>query len=1171
MTNRDFVHLHLHTDFSLLDGACRIDRLANRLQELKMKAVAITDHGNIFGLPSFEAKMKSCGIHGILGCEAYTLWDIKMDDRPPREKNNMYHMCLLASDLEGYKNMSHIVSNAHTKGFYYKPRADLPLLESHAKGLLATSGCIQGHIPQCLLKSDYEGAKAALHRYIEIFGRENFFIEVQNHGIPEQIKILPDLFKLADDNGIRAIATNDVHYIGADEWEAHDALLCIQTAAKLADERRMRMPQHQFYLKSRQEMELLFGERPDCLDNTLLVAERCKAKIPYGQNHYPVYRISEEDEKRYGSKRNYLKALCIKGLEERYGVHYDNPDQSQMRQPLSYKITPQELIERMDHELSVIEQSGFVDYFLVVSDFIHWAIEQRISVGPGRGSGAGSLVAYCLKITGIDPMRFGLIFERFLNPERISPPDFDIDFCMRRRDEVIDYVREKYGRDGVANIITFGTFGAKMVIRDLARVNDIPFSESNRLSKMIPDEFGINLKASLEKSRELQVEVRQNPLVAKMLKEGEIIEGTVRNTGTHACGIVITDEPMENLIPVTLQEGNLTTQYSKSYVEELGLLKMDFLGLKTLTVLADAEIFIQKHRPDFSLRAIPLDDQSTFDLINSGQNAGIFQLESAGMRSLCRQLVVSSIDEISDLSALYRPGPMEWIPEYIKGKKNPEAVHYAHPLLETVCKSTYGVLVYQEQVMQAARVIAGYSLGGADILRKAMGKKKVDVMNAQREIFVKGAEKNGLTGKKANEIFDILAKFAGYGFNKSHSIAYAYIAYQTAYLKAHFPHEFFAALLSSELGNADKLAYLISESATEGIPVLGPDINLSAESFTPVAATKNQPACIRFGLAAIKGVGESSTKLILAERETNGAFSSFADFAWRVDSKAANKRVFENLISSGAFDSFSIDRRHLLSSLEFILKQKLKPQSLRDHANQAFLFEEETNPFESFVDTNGPTMNLDEKLRHEKELLGFYISGHPLDSCLDLERSVDSFPQTEEQLCDHAPFILMGCVEDLTKKITKKSNRLWAQVTLCGRKGDFSLNFFPETYEKYAAYLIPGQIVVVQGTIRIQDERTSLNVTDLQLPEDYLQHHGKRLVITMHDTKPPEQEKFMEVLSEIVQNSPGKIPLEIQLLKNNGKRTSTGTLDLSINLTFSALQNLVLEPAFHSMSLVTQR
>jgi DNA polymerase-3 subunit alpha len=1092
-----------------------------------MDTIALTDHGNIFGAPQFLKEAKKVGLRGIVGCEAYTLWDLTMADRPHREQNAFYHMCLLVKNLEGYYNLCHIASQAYTRGFYDKPRVDLETLSRQSKGLIATSGCLQGRIPDCLVRGDKASAEEALRKYLDIFGRENFFIEVQNHGIPEQVRILPDLFDLAERHGLRTIATNDVHYVRQDDWRAHDALLCIQTASKLQDEKRMRMPLHQFYLKSYEEMHQIFKDHPECLENTLHVAEMCDFSMPYGQNHYPVFPMPAESAAM--DKGGYLRALCVGGLKERYGVDCEHPERPPAV-PLGYAITSETIVRQMDNELAVIIAAGFTDYFLVVQDFIQWALRKNIAVGPGRGSGAGSIVAYALHITDVDPMRFGLIFERFLNPERISPPDFDIDFCMRRRDEVIDYVRTKYGRDGVANIITFGTFGAKMALRDLLRVNDVPYVEANRIAKMVPDELGIDLATAVERSSELQEEIRKNALVRQIVEQGKVIEGTVRNTGTHACGMVISDEPSENLIPVTLQDGNLTTQYSKDFVEELGLLKMDFLGLKTLTVISDAETLIHRTDPAFSIKEIPLDDQAAFAVINAGDTVGVFQLESEGMRGLCRQFELSTIDEISDLSALYRPGPMDWIPEYIRGKRNPQSVRYAHPLLESVCQKTYGVLIYQEQVMEAARVIAGYSMGGADILRRAMGKKKVEVMAAQREVFVKGAEQNGVSAEKANEIFDILAKFAGYGFNKSHSISYAIIAYQTAYLKAHYPMEFFAALLSSELNNQEKITSLISHIRNAGIPVLGANINHSWEYFTPVAATNGGQACIRFGLAAVKGMGEATTAAILAERKANGPYKSFADFAWRVDTKTANRRVFEKLILAGVFDELGTDRQYLINSMERILRA-LTGRKWEENSMQNDFFDtfgaDLGNPLESFIETQGKPMPIGEKLRHERELLGFYVSGHPLDSFCGLELSIDNFPDDETQLHDQRAFTLMGSVGDITKKITKNSNRLWAHVQLSCRCGDHTVNLFPEAYERHAQLLIPGAIVVVRGTVRIQDERRGLNVLDVFDGEHYVQRMGRCLRISLERKDPEKLRNFVDAFATYAGENPGNLYAEL--------------------------------------------
>ncbi|MDR2341317.1 MAG: DNA polymerase III subunit alpha [Puniceicoccales bacterium] len=1163
-----FAHLHVHSDYSVLDGACRLDRLCARAAELGMGTIALTDHGNIFGVPQFLKEAKKAGLHGIVGYEAYTLWDLTMADRPHREQNVLYHMCLLVKNLDGYYNLCHIASQAYTRGFYYKPRVDLETLARHSKGLIATSGCLQGRIPDCLVRGDKAGAEEALRKYLDIFGKGNFFIEVQNHGITEQGRILPDLFALAERYELKTIATNDVHYVHQNDWEAHDALLCIQTGSKLQDEKRMRMPWRQFYLKSYDEMLQNFKENPECLENTLRVAEMCDFAMPYGQNHYPVFPMPAELTSM--DKGNYLRSLCVDGIKERYGVdcnHLDLPPAVQ----LGYATTSQDIAQQTDNELAVIIAAGFTDYFLVVQDFIRWALQKNIAVGPGRGSGAGSIVAYALHITDVDPMRFGLIFERFLNPERISPPDFDIDFCMRRRDEVIEYVRTKYGRDGVANIITFGTFGAKMALRDLLRVNDIPYVEANRIAKMVPDELGIDLATAVERSSELQEEIRKNPRIRQIIEQGKVIEGTVRNIGTHACGMVISDEPSENLIPVTLQDGNLTTQYSKDFVEELGLLKMDFLGLKTLTVINDAETFIHRTNSAFSIKEIPLDDADTFALINAGDTVGVFQLESEGMRALCRQFELSTIDEISDLSALYRPGPMDWIPEYIRGKRNPQNVRYAHPLLESVCKKTYGVLIYQEQVMEAARVIAGYSMGGADILRRAMGKKKVEVMDAQREVFVNGAAQNGLSPEKANEIFDILAKFAGYGFNKSHSISYAIIAYQTAYLKAHYPMEFFAALLSSELNNQEKITSLISHIRNAGIPVLGADINNSWEYFTPVAADGGKNACIRFGLAAVKGMGESTTAAILTERSTNGPYKSFADFAWRVDDKTANRRVFEKLILAGVFDPLGIDRQYLINSMERILKALLGRRSEKNDMQDDFFSTfgvELENPLESFIEIRGNPMPIAEKLRQEKELLGFYVSGHPLDGFCGLECSIDDFPEDRTRLHDQQAFTLIGSIGDITKKITKSSNRLWAHMQLSCRCGDHVVNLFSDAYERYAHLLIPGNIVVVRGTVRIQDERRGLNITEVFDGEQYIQRTGRRLRITLERKAPEKLREFIDAFASYAAENPGGLYAEIIIHDGDYSRVFNPSIQIRVAINLKGLISLRECEAFKSAAVV---
>ncbi|HTO02161.1 MAG TPA: DNA polymerase III subunit alpha, partial [Opitutus sp.] len=844
---------------------------------------------------------------------------------------------LLAKNLTGYQNLLKMVSDAHLKGFYYKPRTDFETLAKYADGLIGFTGCLASIVPQHLLHDREEEARQACGRFVEIFGRENYFVEIQDHGISEQRKIIPGLLKLAEEFQLKVICSNDVHYVNHHDSGPHDAMLCIQTGSKLEDEKRMRFDGSQFYLKSRDEMAKVFAEIPDSLTNTQLVAEMCDLSIPFpkGSERYPKYPLPTEVKT---DRAGYLKDLCVAGLRRRYNVDYHDPTHA------ADPALAQTLNERLDYELSIISRTGFIDYFLVVWDFIDWARKHEIPVGPGRGSGAGCLVAYLLGITNLDPLRFKLLFERFLNPERVSPPDFDIDFCMRRRGDVINYVREKYGNDCVANIITYGTLGPKMAIRDLSRVHNLPYAEADRLAKMIPDELNISLDDSLKKSAELRDEVARNPAAKRIIDQALVLEGMVRNTGKHAAGIIITDRPLDEFVPLTLQEGDVTVQYDMNAVGKLGLLKMDFLGLKTLTVIDDAVANIRRTvNPKFDIEAVGFDDPKTYELLNSGRTTGVFQLESGGMQNLCRQISLSSIDEIVALIALYRPGPMEWIPDYVRGKKDPSTVTYPHKLLEEVCRETYGIMVYQEQVMEAAKVIAGYTLGGADMLRRAMGKKDADAMAKERAKFVEGAKRvNNIEEKIANSIFDILNKFAGYGFNKSHSAAYAVLSYQTGYLKANYPVQFMAAMLSSELGNAEKVSHFVAECEAMGLKVLGPDVNESRENFTPVfraasphaaaprvaglksevegnapsSAIASEPsashlklkttdgsgAAIRFGLAGVKGVGELAAQKIIEERDKRGPFIDFDDFITRVDGRAINKRVLEHLAKTGAFD-----------------------------------------------------------------------------------------------------------------------------------------------------------------------------------------------------------------------------------------------------------------------------
>ncbi|MDR2629024.1 MAG: DNA polymerase III subunit alpha [Puniceicoccales bacterium] len=1135
MADKSFVHLHVHTDYSLLDGACRMDRLFNRVVELEMPAIAMTDHGNIFGVPDFMKYAQKANIRPIIGCEFYTLHH---EDIAERKKHPLYHTILLAKNLNGYKNLCKLVSIAHREGFYYRPRVNFDLLKRYGMDLVCLSGCIQGYLPQMLLEGNDGLAKQGLEELVSIFGKENFFVEVQNHGMDEQKIVLPKLLKLADDGGVRAVATNDCHYVLQTDWEAHDAMLCIQTGAKVKDESRMRMGWHQFYIKSRREMELLFDGRSDVLDNTLAISEMCSFEIPYGENHYPVFRKSNEGNVSNGE---FLRNLCLKGLKERYNVDYVATAEPEEKKAAvrkkkeafglneisqEEKHSPENLSRRLDYELSTIEKTGFVDYFLIVWDFVNWAKTNGVVVGPGRGSGAGCLMAYVLKITDIDPIRFNLLFERFLNPERISPPDFDIDFCMNRREDVIEYVRNVYGRDNVANIITFGTFGAKMVIRDLCRVYDIPYEDADRIAKMVPDDLGITIENAITKSAELRNERQRNALIGKILDEGKILEGMVRNTGTHACGIIIADRPTEDLVPVTVQDNVLCTQYAKEAVEELGLLKMDFLGLKTLTVIDLAERNIRRRLglENFSVSNVGLEDEDTFALMRTGDTTGVFQFESVGIQRWCRQFGFTSIDDISVLSALYRPGPMEWLPEYVAGKKDPTKIKYAHPLLENVCRSTNGILVYQEQVMEAARVIAGYSLGGADILRRAMGKKKVDVMNAQRDVFVRGAAAhNGIPKKKAEEIFSVLEKFAGYGFNKSHSDAYAVIGYYTAYLKAHFPVEFMAALLSCDSGTADKIRDLIAEATRMGISVLGPDINKSGEVFTPYV--EGNDGYILFGLSAIKGLGDVAAKSILSERDQNGPYMDFMDFMRRIDVRVVNKRVLEVLILTGAFDVFGYDRKHLLEYLPTAMQEAATMQ--QDVSMGQMQLFDMLGPAErdgrAQIPTTSNPMSKVEKLRHEKMLLGFYVSGNPLEDYGEFLPSINSPASGDLSILkDRDCFRICGILGTISKKITKKDNRAWAFFTLETRNAQYKMNCFPDAYEKISPRLEEGALVMVTGNARSRDREIVLNVNGLE-PLNYAIEKLTKTITWVLDAEANQLAAFLDELKDFVHGSDGTV------------------------------------------------
>jgi len=1140
----------------------------DRAATLGMPALALTDHGNLFGAIEFYGAAKARGLKPLLGCEIYLVEGSRLEKSGRAEEGkSYYHMGLLARNLTGYQNLLKLVSDAHLRGFYYKPRADFETLARHADGLIGFTGCLAALVPQHLLRDREEEARKATARFVDIFGRENFFVEIQDHGIPEQRKIIPGLLKLAQEFGLKVICTNDVHYVRSEDAGPHDALLCIQTGAKIAEEQRMRFDGSQFYLKSREEMLRLFGEVPGALTNTLAVAEMCDLAIPFpkGSERYPKYPLPPEVKI---GRDAYLRELCVEGLKKRYGVDYAAPEKA--ADPTLAKT----LVERMDYELGIIGRTGFVDYFLVVWDFIAWAKNHGIPVGPGRGSGAGCLVAYLLGITNLDPLRFKLLFERFLNPERVSPPDFDIDFCMRRRGEVIDYVRQKYGRDCVANIITYGTLGAKMVIRDVSRVHDLPYAEADRLAKMIPDELNISLEDAVAKSAELRDEIARNPVAKKIVDQGRVLEGMVRNTGKHAAGIIITDRPLDEFVPLTLQEGDVTVQYDMNAVGKLGLLKMDFLGLKTLTVIADAVDNIRRTAdPAFDIEKIPFDDAKTFALLNSGRTTGVFQLESGGMQNLCRQIDLSSIDEIVALIALYRPGPMEWIPDYIRGKKDPSSVKFPHPLLEDVCRETYGVMVYQEQVMEAAKIIAGYTLGGADMLRRAMGKKDPEAMAQERGNFVAGAKKlHGIDEKTSNAIFDILNKFAGYGFNKSHSAAYAVLSYQTGYLKANYPVQFMAAMLSSELGNADKVAHFIAECGAMGLQVLGPDVNESRENFTPVGAR------IRFGLAGIKGVGEAAAQKIIAEREARGPFRDFDDFAARVDGRAINKRVLEHLIKTGAFDFSGAPRKPLFDRIDEVLASAAaaaRDKAAGQHSFLDVLAEEPpANGARAAIPpghANGEFSPL-ERLAFEKELLGFYVSGHPMNLYAGLADALDTCAEDALlQLPDRTEFRLCGIAGNIAKKLSKKDNRPWVAFILATRRAAVPLNMFADAFENYGRNLAENAPVLVLGNIIQGNDGARLNVKECYPLEPAVTNLVKKVTWLLSPGHPQAVE-FLRRLRDTVNSASGDTRLELAFLfGDRAAPVAEASSGLTWKLTAQSFQELRAHPAVAGVQLEAKK
>ncbi|MDR1305307.1 MAG: DNA polymerase III subunit alpha [Verrucomicrobiales bacterium] len=1051
-----FAHLHVHTEYSLLDGACRIPELVKHTRELGMSALAISDHGNLFGAIEFYQEATKAGIKPIIGCEVY-MAPGKRTDRTSRDgKDPNYHFLLLAENETGYRNLVKLVSLAHLEGVYYKPRIDKDDLAKYAKGLIGTSACLKGEIAQAIVSGRMQDAARSVDEFRGILGPDNFFLEVHNHGLPEQLRVIEGCRELSRQTGAPLLAANDVHYVRRKHAAAHEILLCIQTGARLADEKRLRYPSDQFYLKSPDEMGELFYELPEALANTLRVAERCNVKFEFGKDKFPAYPVPDGRP-----ATEFFRELCEQGFRQRYGA----------------RAADGELRQRMEYEIGVITQMGFIDYFLIVWDFIHYAKSQDIPVGPGRGSAAGSIVSYLLGITELDPIRYQLLFERFLNPERISPPDVDVDFCQNRREEVIDYVRGKYGELAVAQIITSGTLGAKMAIRDVARVMGLSFGEASKIADLVPRDPKVTIGKALKENPEKEEDEKfRSPDLKKLYDEDErvrelldnamALEGIARQTGTHAAGIVISDRDLTEYLPLTRDDhGSVVTQYDMNAVGALGLLKMDFLGLKTLTVIQDCLNLVEQSTGQKIIRdEIPTDDRKTFDLLNRAQNVGVFQVESAGMRDMCRQFDIRSIDDIIALIALYRPGPMDLIPDYIARKKGLAQPTYLHPLLEQVSGDTYGIMIYQEQVMAAARVLAGYSLGGADLLRRAMGKKKVEEMAKERAKFVAGCEQHhGIKPELANEIFELLEKFAGYGFNKSHSAAYGLVSYQTAYLKANYPVQFMAALLSNDLDNTDKIAVFVEDAKQMGIRIFGPSVNRSGLKFSV------EPNTIRYGLAAIKNVGAGAAQAIVSARQAQGEFISLEDFCRKVDYRSINRKTIESLIRSGAFDEIEPNRALVFSQIDECLAQAASLAKERE-SGQVSLFDiEETAGSPLTMHRHTAQIEdwlLRQRLEGEKELLGFYITGHPID---EYEADLRAFRTAAlDELGELAPgqgVRVAGLVSRKDVLVAKKSGKPYARLQLEDRLGSVEVTVFNEQYEQYGNEITLGEPLIVSGTI----------------------------------------------------------------------------------------------------------
>ena len=1119
-----FVHLHLHTQFSLL-GANQIEPLVQQVKSFNQPAVAMTDHGNMFGAIEFYRKAKDAGVKPIIGCEAY----MALGSRHAKKDsglahNDYYHLILLARNLTGYQNLVKIVSKGYLEGFYYKPRIDKELLKEHHEGIIALSGCLSGEIPYLIGQKDMDGAMAVAGEFREIFGKDHFYLEVQANGLDHQRIANAGLIEIHKKLGIPMAGTNDCHYLKKEDSRPHELMLCLQTGKTISDPNRMKFDTDQLYVKSTEEIAPAFAEFPGAVSNTCKIADDCDLQLALSKTYLPQYKVPEGY-----TRESYVEELAIAGLKARLK---ERPSQIPSA---SYEL-------RLREELTVICSMGFAGYFLIVWDIIRFARSRGIPVGPGRGSAAGSLVAYALRITDLDPLVYTLLFERFLNPERVSLPDIDMDFCMDRRGEVINYVVEKYGTDHVAQIITFGTLGAKAAIRDVGRVLEIPYAEADKVAKLIPNQLNMTLQQALEQEPKLRELVETDTRIAELMKVAQSLEGLARHASTHAAGVVISEGPLTDHVPLYKGANDeIVTQYSMGDVEKIGLVKFDFLGLKTLTMIRRAEALINEGHPNdppLAVDHVPFDDPKTFALLSSGKTTGLFQLESSGMRDLLTGLKPDRFEDIIAIIALYRPGPMDLIPDFIKRKQGKIPISYETPELEPILKDTYGVIVYQEQVMAIANKVAGFSLGQADILRRAMGKKKPEEMEKLRVKFLEGAKTKGIAEKKADKLYELIQKFAGYGFNKSHAAAYAVVCYHTGYLKAHYPTEFMAALMTTDMGNQDKIVGYFTECRDLGIKVLGPDINASKKNFAVVDGV------IRFGLAAIKNVGEGAVESIIAIRNETGPFPSFFDFCRRVDLHKVNKRTLEGLIKAGAFDSTGAKRSQLMAVLDQAVEDGAAAQRERD-LGQTSIFGEEIHGQDAAAMATPPLPNIAEwdqsqRLKYERELTGFYITAHPLTRYEATIKALSTATTTTlGDVADGKEVKLCGIIASVKSMVTKKGDRM-AYLTLEDLHGTAEVIAFPDLFKTAGDLIAPERVVRLTGTVDRGDKGTKLRGIKIEPLADVQTQSIKRVHIRLTDR--PDVSDQLPRLRDIFKRYPGGTAISLTFRMNGTLEADTQPL-----------------------------